>query len=236
MFGKDEKVLELDEFAEVADLLKAAEEDDDDDDGEDEGEDEGEKGYDEEYLKKHFKRFMKENKRGVKQYAEELGMLGKAVDSSIDEDEIANADGVLVEGTAFIKAQSAFNDKVLSGMEQIMEEMVRIGAVLNYNTDLVKASAVLAKENSESVDILMKAPNPVKGVVGSSVQKAAVTTDSPLQKASGMTFSEIKRMVLKATLDGNSEAAKIVTAVDACGGNINRLPANALKIIDSLVS
>ncbi|HNR90676.1 MAG TPA: hypothetical protein PKM65_20235 [Spirochaetota bacterium] len=234
MFGKDEKVLELDEFAAVDDLLKAAEEDEDEDD-EDEGEDEGEKGYDEEYLKKHFKRFMKENKGGVKKYAEELGMLGKAVEMSIDDDEVANADGVLVEGTAFIKAQSEFNAKVLDGMESMMEEMVRMRAILGYNTDLAKASAILAKENSDSVDMLMKAPNPVKGVIGAPLAKAA-DASAPLQKASGMTFAEIKRMVLKATLDGNDDAAKIVTAVDACGGNIHRLPAHALKIIDSLVS
>lgn len=213
-------------------LIKASQAEDDDAGG-DGGDDDDD--YDEAYMKKHLKRYMKANKEEAKEYAQELGFLKKSFTDSVSAlENVEEAEAVLVDGTGIFKAFTDLAGALVEKISDLKEEIADLRSNLEYQGELTKASGEVLIKSFETVEALAQAPAPRRGVT--SVPQTVVTqSDSPLQKAKGMNYREIKRMVLKAAQEGNSEAAELVTSLDICGGNLRMLSPEDLKTIDSLV-
>lgn len=236
-----------DEIKALADLLKADDDEKDDEGKDDEGKEEDKDfmkkkhmKYDDKYMAKHFKRFMKENKEDVGKYAEQLGLLKKALDDVVEDIEgIEEADATLVEGTEFFKAFTDLAGKMVDSFnEQIVtlnEKVDSLAEILGYNQELAKASADVLIKTAEKVEDVSEEPLKRKGVdQGGLKGDEDKGKDSPLQKAADLSFIEIKRLVLKAAQDGNNQAAGVVTDLDCCGGNYKRLPDSSLLLIEEL--
>ncbi len=192
--------------------------------------------YDAAYMKKHMKQCMTENPEAAKAYAKELGYLKKATDDIAGEMEgIDEADSILIDGTDFIKAQGEFNAGVMNLLGSLSASMEKISAAVSVNNEFAMATArVIAKAQEVPADVTDPAP---RKSVESSMQKATEQKELPgLVKAKDMDFRDIRRMVLKAVTDGNQDAIKIATHIDACGGMLSRLQPDILKAIESIAA
>jgi hypothetical protein len=212
-------------------LLKASDsEEPEDDERAEEGKDE----YDESYMKKYLKRYMKENKDEAKKYAEDLGLMAKAFVKAADEIEgIDEADATLVEGTQFIKALIDMGNGLVEKMGELNERIAGIEGRMEYNEDLIKASGGVLVKAMDTLDAIGKEPMPRRSETFDPQQLPE--RGMPLVKAKGMNYKEIKRMVLKASMEGNENATSIITQLDLCGGNLSRLSPSILASIDALI-
>lgn len=236
MFIKKRGAVE-DEFSTLASLIKAEDEDEDeegdeDDDKdvqinlfegeEDEDEDEDSKGgdkYDASYMKKHLQRYMKENTEYCRGAMKKLGAVAKAAEDEADMDGIGDADATLIDGTAFIKAQTEVNRAIVEAVQSLAKAMEGLSGVTVENNEIAKATGAVLLKGAGRVEI-----QPRKSVAGA----------APMAKAVG-DIRGVKEKLLKAAMNGdNDEAGNVLSQYEMAGGNLQLLPPSSQRYIESL--
>lgn len=204
--------------------------DDDDDDAND---------YNETYMKKNMSKFMKNNPGFMKK----MGYMKKAIDDAYD---VANNDGdleaeaTMVDGTEIFKSFKEMTNTMLKAFISLADRVDDIENQVAFNNELSAANGEVLIKACETLEQISNVPLPPKSqLVDFSLHKAKNQPENPggsntLQKAMNLGIHGAKKILVKAAMDGNSDAGRVLTQVESCFGNLQLLPPNSLKVITDL--
>lgn len=241
---EDKQVEDLTTLLKAGPSKKNDDTDNDDDDDDD---------YDEKFMAKH-KRYMKKmDKRNDKNMPSPtggpggyMGKVKKAYDNFVkvsgkiqDEAITQEADAVLVEGTAFMKAFTDLGDRFKEVIEDLSIKVSELESKLDYSNALHKASSEVLLKANTSLEIMAKTPNQVRSAqttVNQIITNDPLNSDgsSLIQKAKAIGIPKAKQSLLKAAMNGNNHASGYMTQVESCYGHMELLEPPVLNMIINL--
>jgi len=189
--------------------------------------------YKPDYMRKNMKRYLKENAEEAQNYMKEAGLLSKAVMDQYDEGTVEDHDATVIDGTDMFKAFVAFTDNMVKAFTSVSERLEAIEDAVAFNNELNKASGSVLLGTAKIVDNIGAMPNPVRSQLAGA---GAEGGGSPLQKAQSLGMRRVVDLLIKAAQNGNRDAATAVSYVEIAGGINERLPANVIPIIDSVIA
>lgn len=217
-------------------LLQKAKDKDKGKDKDDDKDDE----YSEAYMKNNMSKFMKNNAS----YMKKMGYMQKAVDNAYeaaDNGGELEAEVTMVDGTEMFKAFKEMSEHFLKAVTSISERLDGVEEQVDFANKISVAAGEVLVKASESLDKISSEPlTPKSQMVGQPELHKAAIKDVPadgnqvLQKAMNMGVGGAKKILIKAAMDGNGEAGRVLTQVESCFGNMTLLPASSLKLIASL--
>ncbi len=240
LFNQDD-----DAVAALKGMLKAKAESDDDE-GKDKDDDSKKEEYNEAYMKKNLSKFMKDNPDYMKGMMGKMGMMKKAVDDafiSAEDDGDLSAEVTMVDGTEMFKAFKEMGNEFIKAAQVFADRLENIERAVGYSNDVSQGIGEVLIKASETLESISSAPMPTKTrfVGDSSLQKAKSSNDTPqetMQKAARavqtLGIAGAKKVLMKASMEGNTEASKVVTQLESCFGNMGLLPAKSIKLIADL--
>jgi len=218
---------------------KGDEDDKDDDDKDDKKKDDGDK-YDDKYMKKYMKKFMRQN-------PDYMSQMGKAKTDIDAEHDLASKNGdlqaeaTMIDGTEIFKSFKTMSANFLKAVVAFDERLSRIEKNLVFNNEVASLSGEILIKASETIDQMASMPAPLRArLAAQTMQKAKSETadgekaETVFQKALSLGFSGSKKVLMKAVMDGNSEAGRVLTQVESCFGNLSLLPPTSLRLIADL--
>ena len=212
-----------------------------DDKGDDDDDDDDDDSKMEKYMKsKKGMKYMKKMGYGHMKKADELSDSAEALLKATQGTDLEGVEAVIIDGTDLVKALVETNQSLLKAVIDLSDRLESVEGNIEYSTELQKATGEVLVENASVLQKAASVPDSRKSVLAgdAGVELPSSDKNGRLQKAeqtaARIGFPKAKQVVMKAAMDGNASAMKLVTKMESAFGNFNMLKAQDLVLIDVL--
>lgn len=155
--------------------------------------------------------------------------------------ELDDSDGIMIEGTEFIKAQMDFNTAIgrdlFKAINALGERVAGLEAKLDQAGKLQKAQAAVMVGTAEKIESVASIPTSVRGVQ-TTPQDNVNGQNTPLSKAMQLGVGNIRHLLNKAITDGQisrDDGIYAMSQLECTGGDLRRMQPRAQNIMAGLV-